>query len=230
MKNLVLGTMSLVLLVSVANADVVLEDDFLGTGLGATVWTAQGSVTVADSKVSLGGQSMIQTADSSAPSSGEITIHLTKWNSPYTGGVYVGFRDATDSNVINIMTNHTSGTIDLSMRKDGGVWQGYSIPMYKNMSVFFQEDWTMTISATSVTLQHDIDGWMTPFDTGTQTPDGGGTWAIPTAEMSFYVQTGWASSSTSLDKVTISQVPEPVTTVLLIAGAPAALLRRRKNS
>ncbi len=217
---------------SLARADVVFQDHFLGDSLDGAKWTSAGTVTVASSKVTVTQGSSIRTIDAFQATDGDYTIDLTGWGSGHNKFVSVGFSDAAGNNLIKFTTNETTKKIDVAMRSGGGPLQTYALAIASNNSVFLQGDWTMTMSGSQVTFVSD-NAWTSLFDTSNATfapTTNGPSWVIPTAEMNFVFHSGGLGSNGPLDAVSIDlvPVPEPASLALIGAAGLLMLVRRRK--
>jgi hypothetical protein len=216
---------------------VVFQDHFLGSSLDGTKWTSTGSVTVgpvtaatnrpaSPSSVTVNPQAGIRSIATFDSNAEEFTIKLTGWNAIHENSFSVGFSDVSGSNSITFSTKSTSPTaMNVSMRSGGGPVQTKSIAMN---SVFFQGNWTLTFSDERVTFNNDTASWMTPFDTNIIAPTTNGpAWAIPTAAMSFFMQSGGLGSNADLDAISIA-VPEPASFGLIGVAGTLLLARRRR--
>ncbi len=218
---------------SCVQADVVFQDDFPGTSLDGLKWTATGSgVSVAGSSVTVTNGGKISSIDAFSSTDGDYTVNLTGWGiARDTKDIFVGFSDAAGDNLVLFTTNTSSPTsLNVSMRSGGGTVQTYNIPIN---SLFFQNNWTMTMNEDAVTMNHDIDGWMTEFDTDVIAPAGGGSWVIPTADMKFVLgAAAFATSTGPLGAVSIdlvaAEIPEPASLVLMGTAAGLMAFRRRR--
>jgi len=85
-------------------------------------------------------------------------------------------------------------------------------------------DWTLTWAPDRITVVSAV--WGTIFDTATMTPDGGGSWNIPTADKGFYAY-NFYQGSISFGGIKMEVIPEPMTLVMLALGGFGLIGRKR---
>lgn len=227
-----LTLLGLLLSVSPVMATPILEDDFPGTSLDTSKWDvyeySSGSVSVTDSRVHVGPKSNILSKTTINPADGAYTIELTDWDSEYEDSIYMGLTDDTDvtdldkNTVIQVVLSKGSPSyVRFRIRIDGSDYQAHDIEL---SSGDFDGDWTLTASSSRITL---LRNGTELLDTDDTAPDGGGSWVIPTVDLSFFLRASSTSSDTYLDKISIT--PEPASLCLLAAGGALVVIKRRRK-
>lgn len=219
--------------VSASPIGVYVDDSFDAATLDSANWTTHGSVTLGQKLHSTGNETHMTApgyvlidgwndaaeligVDMVHPDAGQTVILTTSGltANEWGAGTSWGLLGGAMVSVGNWQEQHVHNcAIQIAGKKCSNILNNASL----------DSDFVLTWTPTRITLSSTASGMI--FDTDVNTPDGGGSWVIPTTDAKFYAF-NYLQGGISFGGTKLEVVPEPVTLALLAMGS-GLMLRRR---
>ena len=226
------ATLGLTLAATASPVGVYIDDGFNGAALDTAVWDTSytaGTVYVQDSYVQIQADhstTYMSSKTALTPGSEDYYVKATATN--------LGFSNAWPSDIMFGLSSNPNGAGEdayLRIGKDvgSGVMAEINGKTYKIQGLpgpTSIAEFSIVWTPTKVQFWNGSTLW---FDTSTTTPIQGGSWDIPDAGMKVFGLAYTNTLTVSADAIKYEVVPEPAMASLLLLGAAAFGLRRRRG-